>query len=114
MPTRVKWATLDETLLNEIIQRIVKEIDPEKIIMFGSRAKGTATENSDLDLMVVADSERPRHERSAPLYGSLSDILLPMDILVFTPEEVYDWSNVRQYISTTAVREGKVIYAKSN
>ena len=47
---------------------------------------------------------------SAPLYGVLSDILAPMDILVYTPEEVEEWSQVRQAFVTTAVREGIVLY----
>jgi len=101
-------------LLDEIVRRIVAVIHPEKIILFGSRARGQARPTSDIDLLVIANSEEPRERRSPPLYGALSDIMIDMDILVYTPEEVYDWSQVRQAFSTTAIREGRVLYEKQN
>jgi predicted nucleotidyltransferase len=109
-----EWDTLDESLLNEIIQWIVKVMDPEKIIMFGSRAKGTATEDSDLDLMVIVDKSEIPRPRSRPVYGALRDIFIPMDILVYTQEEVDDWQNVSVHITSTARREGKTIYEKTH
>ena len=60
-----------------------------------------------MDLLVIADSKEPRYRRSARLYGVLSDILIPMDILVYSPEEVEEWSGVRQAFVTTAIREEK-------
>jgi hypothetical protein len=63
---------------------------------------------------MIADSTQPRYRRSAPLYGALSDILMPMNILVYSPEEVQEWSEVRQAFVTTAVREGKVLYEEQS
>jgi predicted nucleotidyltransferase len=97
-------------ILDEIVHRITTAVHPRRVILFGSRARGQARATSDLDLLVIADSEEPRHLRSAPLYGLLSDILVPMDIVVYTPREVEEWSAVRQAFVTTAVREGKVLY----
>ena len=101
---------VDAELLDEIVQRIVSTFHPERIILFGSRARGEARPDSDVDLLVIADSSKPRHQRAAPLYGAVSDILVPMDILVYTPREVEEWSEVSQAFVTTAVREGKVLY----
>jgi len=101
---------LDPKLVEEIVRRIVETVHPEKIILFGSLARGDARPESDLDLLVIAHSQEPRYRRSAPLYGILSDILIPMDILVYSPEEVEEWSGVRRAFITTAIREGKVIY----
>jgi len=101
---------VDAPMLQEIVGRIARAIRPRKIILFGSRAREAARLDSDIDLLVIADSDRPRCERSAPLYGLLSDILIPMDILVYTPAEVEDWRQVRQAFVTTAIREGKVLY----
>ena len=101
---------VDTRLMGEIVQRIVRTIAPEKVILFGSRARGDAQPGSDIDLLVIARSAKPRHRRAAPLYGALSDILAPMDILVYSPEEVEEWSQVRQAFVTTAIREGKVLY----
>jgi len=101
---------IDAHLMDEIVRRIVKTIDPEKIILFGSRARRDARSESDIDLLVIAESTQPRYRRAAPLYGALSDILAPMDILVYSPEEVQEWSQVPQAFVTTAIREGKVLY----
>jgi predicted nucleotidyltransferase len=101
---------LDPKLVEEIVRRIVETVHPEKIILFGSLARGDARPESDLDLLVIAQSQEPRYRRSAPLYGILSDIFIPMDILVYSPEEVEEWSGVRQAFVTTAIREGRVLY----
>lgn len=99
-----------DALLQEIVKRVVGIAHPLKIILFGSHARGDADQSSDIDLLVIADSEEPRYKRSAPLYGALSDILVSMDIMVYSPQEVLEWSGVPQAFVTTAVREGKVIY----
>ena len=105
---------IDASLMDEIVRRIVRAILPEKIILFGSRARVDARPESDIDLLVIAHSTVPRYRRSAPLYGALSDILAPMDILVYSPDEVQEWSQVRQAFVTTAIREGKVLYEKQS
>ena len=105
-------ARVDEGMMDEIVRRIVGAVRPHRIILFGSRARGTAGESSDVDLLVITDSDEPRYCRSAPLYGILSDILVAMDILVYTPDEVEEWSAVPRAFVTTAVREGRVLYEK--
>jgi len=101
---------VDATLMEEIVRRIAATLHPRKIVVFGSRARGEAGEHSDLDVLVIADSSEPRHRRSIPLYGALSDILVPMDIVVYTPAEAEEWQGVREAFVTTALREGKVLY----
>lgn len=103
---------IDDRLMAEIVRRLVRRAHPRKVVLFGSRARGEAKETSDLDLLVIADSAEPRWKRSAPLYGALRDIHVPMDVLVYTPEEVREWSEVSQAFVTTALREGKVLYEK--
>ena len=101
---------LDAAWWAEVVRRIVAVAQPDKIILFGSRARGTARPGSDVDLLIVADSTQPRFKRAARFYGALRDLPVPMDILVFTPQEIREWSGVRQAFVTTAVREGKVLY----
>jgi uncharacterized protein len=103
-------SSTDPQIIQEIVRRIVKVSQPEKVILFGSRARDTARATSDIDLLVIAHSTQPRHRRAAPLYGALSDIIAPMDIVVYSPEEVQEWSEVRQAFVTTAIREGQVLY----
>ncbi len=79
---------VDNRLMREIFRRIVATARPEKVILFGSRARGEARIDSDIDLLVVADDPRPRSLRAPSLYGVLSDIPVAMDILVYRPEEV--------------------------
>ena len=103
-------AQIDRSLVGEIVRRIVETVQAERVILFGSRARGDARPESDVDLLVIAYSKQPRYRRAVPLYGALSDILVPMDIIVYTPEEVEEWKGVRQAFVTTAIREGKVLY----
>lgn len=100
----------EKALMEEIVRRIVATVHPHKIVLFGSRARGEGRPGSDIDLLVIADSDEPRHQRPRRLYGALRDIMLPMDIVVYTPEEIEEWSQVRQAFVTTAVREGKALY----
>ena len=103
---------VDAQLLQDVVRRIVDAAHPEKIVLFGSHARGAARPDSDLDVLVIADSREPRYRRSAPLYGALSDVLVPMDIIVYTRGEVEEWQGVSQAFVTTAIREGKVLYEK--
>ena len=105
---------LSSDLLQEIVRRIVDVIDPEKIILCGSRARGDEGGGSDIDILVIAESSEPRYRRSAPLYGVLSDVLIGMDIVVYTPGEAEEWSGTPQAFVTTAVREGKLLYERQN
>jgi predicted nucleotidyltransferase len=103
---------VDAQLLQDVVRRIVDAAHPEKIVLFGSHARGAARPDSDLDVLVIADSREPRYRRSAPLYGALSDVLVPMDIIVYTRSEVEEWRGVPQAFVTTVIREGKVLYEK--
>lgn len=107
--------TLDqrEALYPEMVERIVGVIDPEKIIVFGSRSRGDHGPNSDLDLLVIAESAEPRYRRAGPLYRALAHLPIEIDVLVYTPQEVHEWSTVAQAFVTTATREGIVVYERA-
>ena len=102
----------NDDLIGDIVRRIVETAQPEKIILFGSRARGDARPNSDFDLLVIKESDEPGYRRDAPLYVALAGLNVPVDVMVYTPEEVTDWSGVPQAFVTTAVREGKVVYER--
>lgn len=110
--TLKKINQVDDELLKEIVNRIVNSIHPERIILFGSYAYGRPRELSDLDILVIMNSELPRYKRAVSIYSCLIGLLIPKDILVYTPEEVKEWSEVPQAFITTVIREGKVIYEK--
>jgi predicted nucleotidyltransferase len=99
-----------ENLFKEIVRRIVEVAHPDKVVLFGSMARGENNPSSDIDILVIARSEEPRHRRSAKIYGALSNLIFPMDIVVYSPKEVDEWSGVKQAFVTTALREGRVLY----
>jgi uncharacterized protein len=99
-------------LYREIVARIVPMADPDRVIMFGSRARGDHRPDSDVDLLVVAPSTKPRFRRAGPLYRALADLPVEVDIVVYTPEEISAWRDVEQAFVTTATREGVVLYER--
>lgn len=101
-------------LIEEIVERIVKAVDPEKIIIFGSYARGETRKHSDLDILVIMESELPRYKRAIPVNDALFGLIFPKDVVVYTPEEVKDWENVSQAFITTIVKTGKVVYEKQS
>jgi predicted nucleotidyltransferase len=98
--------------VQEVVQRIVEAAQPDKVILFGSRARGSARPDSDFDLVVIKNSDEPGYRRDASLYLALAGLNAPVDVIVYTPEEVREWSAVPQAFITTAVREGKVVYER--
>lgn len=103
-----------DQLLQEMVSRIREAVEPERIVLFGSRARGTERVESDFDLLVVKESDEPRYRRSAPLYTRLADLPAEVEIVVYTPEEIEEWSNVPQAFISTALREGKVLYERAS
>jgi uncharacterized protein len=95
-----------------IVQRLLAAGQPEKIILFGSRARDAAHACSDYDLLIVQHSGIPRVARAGPYYRALSDLPVEVDIVVFTPDEIKDWERVPQAFTTTALREGRTLYER--
>ena len=110
-PRKPDW-TADATLA-EIIRRILAVGEPQKIVLFGSRARGDARPDSDYDLLLVEPSVLPRHKRAARYRRALTGLAGAKDILVWTPEEVAQWRDVPNAFVTAAVQEGVVLYERS-
>ena len=98
--------------INEMVRRIVKRFDPEKIILFGSHAKGTAGPGSDVDLLIIMPVTGSKREKQIEIGVALHDIRIPMDIIVTTPEEVERRKNLVGTIIRPALREGEIIYVR--
>jgi predicted nucleotidyltransferase len=99
-------------LIRRMVKRIVQEFDPDQVILFGSRARGDAGPDSDVDLLVVMDVKGSRLEKSVEILGALREFIVPKDILVTTPED-FSWrKDIVGTIEWPASREGKVLYAR--
>ena len=99
--------------IGEITQRILNVSQPEKIIMFGSYARGTSTPNSDLDLLVILKGvDKPRAE-SNRLRRALRGLLIPIDIIVASPDQIDRYGDAPGMIYRTALKEGMVIYEQT-
>ncbi|MEN6518303.1 MAG: HEPN domain-containing protein [Methanospirillum sp.] len=101
---------VDQALLDEVVSRIVRAVDPERIVLLGSQARGTAQAGSDLDLLVVMDSPLPRHRRVVPILKALAGIMIRKDVVVYTPGEIEEWRGVREAFITSILAEGWPLY----
>jgi len=109
---RTSRKTVTPTQIRHVVRRIVQQFDPEQVILFGSQARGEAGPDSDVDLLVVMDVKGSTLEKCVEIRGALPEFLLPMDILVTTPEEFAWRKDVVGTIEWPASREGKVLYAR--
>jgi len=103
---------VDEVKLREMVRRIVDAVHPDRIILFGSRARGDARPDSDYDLLIVAPSDRPAWDRTGDLYNVLRGLGASKDIIWYTPEEADEWRNVPSELATRAQQEGRVVYER--
>jgi len=104
----------DNQVLKLITECIVREYQPDKIILFGSWARGDAGEQSDIDLLVISDREErlPRYKRGLDVRLLLSQFQTPKDILFYTHKDVERWQDVPQAFINTVLREGRVLYER--
>ena len=102
-----------ERQIQRMVRRIVAEFDPDKIILFGSCARGDASPDSDIDLLVLFSEVADPNQRAAELYASLVDFPRPMDIVVSTSSRFERYRNVVNTVYWPASREGKVLYERA-
>ena len=101
-----------ERIIDEMVLRIVERFDPERIILFGSAARGDAGPDSDVDLLVVMPVEGSRREKAVEIGVAVNDIPVPKDIVVTTPED-FEWrKEIVGTIERPAEREGRLVYAR--
>ena len=97
--------------LDELIQRIVEEVHPLRIILFGSAATGELKPNSDIDLLVVMPEGVHRRRIAQSLYQKIVGLGVPFDILVATPDDLQKHKNNIGLIYRTILQEGREVYA---
>lgn len=104
-------ANVGPGLLKEIVDRLAQGLHPDRIYLFGSRARGQAEESSDIDLLVVVpDSDLPRHRREALSYDMLWGLTVPVDVIVLTQAEFQRASRVKTSLASIVQAEGEMLY----
>jgi predicted nucleotidyltransferase len=92
------------------VRRLVAAASPRKVILFGSYAEGKATADSDLDLLVIEREVGVKRQEMVRLRKAIGSVGLPVDVLVYSEEEVADWGHLPGTTLYWALKEGKVLY----
>lgn len=103
-----------EPIIHEIVKTVVETSNPERIILFGSAARGNTGPNSDVDLLIVEEKssfkDGCRWSESSRIRKALWRFHVPIDILLFTPEEVEKWKGSINHVIARSMREGRILY----
>ena len=100
---------LDRQTLDDIIRRVVETAQPEKIILFGSAARGDMGPNSDVDLLIIKEGADTLN-LMARIYRKLHGVGAAVDAIVVSPEDVERFKDSHALIIKPALREGRVVY----
>lgn len=103
---------ITEEKIKEVAQRVARQFDPEKIILFGSWAWGNPTADSDVDLFVIKDTEESSRKVAREIDGSILLRPFPLDILVYKPDEIERSIKKGNFFIRDIITKGKILYVK--
>jgi predicted nucleotidyltransferase len=112
MMPKTTTGTTAQAHIDRMVKRIVARFHPERVILFGSHARGDAGPDSDIDLLVVMAVEGSVREKRLEIALALPDLPIPVDVILTTPAEFAWRKDVVGTIEWPATREGKVLYAR--
>jgi len=110
MATPAQHTLVAAELLSEVIRRVVEVASPDRIILFGSAARGEAGPDSDVDLLVVKAGVTHRRRLAQRIYSRLVGLEVPVDVLVVTPDDIEEFKDKVGTIIGPALREGREVY----
>jgi len=99
--------------IEAVARKIAEQTKAKAVVLFGSHARGQAGKDSDVDLLVIAESDLPRHKRSRQLHLMFKPYPFAMDILVYTPSEVEQERQFELSFISRVLREGKRLYGQA-
>lgn len=97
-------------VIAEAVRLLIADGRPTRVILFGSHARGEAREGSDLDLLVVVPHHAGRRSEMVRLRKLLRPLAIPVDVLVYTEEQLDEWAHLPGSVLYEAMNEGRVIY----
>ena len=101
-----------EVIISIMVERIVGQFQPSRVVLFGSRARGTAIESSDVDLLVVLRDVPDKRRAAVEIRRTLGDLPISKDIVVTTPDEIVRRGDVIGTVIHAALREGVTVYER--
>ena len=104
----MKTQGLDQETLDDIIRRVVETAEPERIILFGSAARGEMNRHSDVDLLIVKEGGDARLR--ARIYEKLYGVRVAVDAILVSPADVERYGNSHALVIKPALQEGRVVY----
>ena len=109
-------AKINDTIINQMTECIVNEVNPLRIILFGSPARGHVHDDSDVDLLVIEDAPfgagRSRYRETGRINRALAGFGVAKDVLVHSIDEVERWRNSVNHVVSHALREGRDLYVR--
>jgi predicted nucleotidyltransferase len=99
-----------QDLLEHVTRTIVDRFHPRRVILFGSRARGEARPDSDIDLLIEMETTRTPPERAIEVSAAFGLRPWPLDVIVYTPEEVQRLHGLAGTLLSVIEREGRVLY----
>lgn len=102
----------NDEIIQEMVNRIVTDFSPERVILFGSKARGDAGPKSDIDLLVVFSRVKDKRQTVVRIRRALADLPAAKDVFVTTPQEINKRGNLVGTVLRSALREGKVLYER--
>lgn len=113
---KLQMQSKEDSLIREMVDTIVREADPDTVILFGSRARGNARADSDVDLLIVEREpfgpQRSRRQETARLYLALRKLAVPKDLLLYSRDEFERFKDSAHHIVGRAQREGRVLHER--
>lgn len=105
-------SAIDDTLAI-MTERIVSGFQPERIVLFGSYARGDAQPDSDVDLLIVMPDDTDRRQTAIAIHDALSGLGIAKDVVVTTPDLITRYGHLVGTVLRPALREGKVLYERA-
>lgn len=100
-----------DSVLRELVRRVLTVAQPDRIILFGSAARGTMTRDSDFDLLILTERPANRHDEAVRIRGAIGDFQYPVDVLVMATDRFEATKDIVGGIAYPAHKYGRVLYA---
>lgn len=105
---------IEKEKINDIINTIAKEYNPDRIILFGSYARNNPNDDSDIDLIIIKNTDTPKHKRGREIRKYLYNAMMPIDLKVYTPDEYQEDINDKYSFLYSVAQDFQVLYDRKN